>query len=276
MKFGNSEIFVFNDGTFTLDTGAAFGIVPRNVWHKKIQPNPEGRVMLQSNIPVIINEDRGYILDTGLGSNPDPSKKKWFQIDKSSDLNKSIQAFDLEKKITHILHSHMHFDHIGHTFEKNTDGNFFLKDAIPIINNTELKNFRKPNEFTRGSYNQWNSNISRRKKKLIFGSSNLVGGMKIIQTSGHTSGHTAFIFESSGNKLIYFGDLIPTTFHLKPGYLTAMDTYPMETVKFKKKLVKQAINGKYLCLFSHDIDISAAYLTGDESNPEIEKVSLTH
>ncbi|EQD76438.1 metal dependent hydrolase [mine drainage metagenome] len=57
--------------------------------------------------------------------------------------------------------------------------------------------------------------------------------------------------------------------------MTAIDTYPMETVKFKKKLVKQAINGKYLCLFSHDIDISAAYLTGDESNPEIEKVFLT-
>ncbi len=274
MKFGNSEILIFRDGTFTLDTGAAFGIIPRNVWSRHIVPNNEGRVPLQTNIPIIIGKEKSFMIDSGLGLNPDPLKKKWFQVNKSEDLSKSLIEMDLQRKITYILHSHMHFDHMGHTFEKDEAGTYFLPDAVPVINKRELENFRKPNEFTKGSYTQWDKNFAKRKTRIISGSSNIQGGMKIVQTSGHTSGHCAFSYEDGNHRLTYFGDLIPNTFYLKTGYLTAIDTYPMETIRYKKKLIRQAIRERRLCLFSHDTKTSAAYLSGDESNPEIEAVNV--
>uniref|UniRef100_UPI0023F14901 hypothetical protein n=1 Tax=Metallibacterium scheffleri TaxID=993689 RepID=UPI0023F14901 len=84
----------------------------------------------------------------------------------------------------------------------------------------------------------------------------------------------AFLYEDGDSKLTYFGDLVPNTFYLKAGYLTAIDTYPMETIIQKKKLIKQAIREKRLCFFSHDMKIGAAFLSGDESNPDIEPVNV--
>jgi Zn-dependent hydrolases, including glyoxylases len=274
VKFGNSEIYIFNDGTFTLDTGAAFGIIPKNVWSKRTTVNSEGRVSLQTNIPVIVGREYGFIIDTGLGKNPDPVKSKWFQVEKKSDLAATLSESGIDRKITHILHSHMHFDHMGHTFEMDQDRSYFLNKAIPVVNRKELNNFKKPNEFTKGSYIQWQKDFSRRKSRTVEGTTKLSGGMKIMETSGHTSGHCAFLYEDGDSKLTYFGDLVPNTFYLKAGYLTAIDTYPMETIIQKKKLIKQAIREKRLCFFSHDMKISAAFLSGDESNPEIEPVNV--
>ncbi len=274
MKFGNSEIYIFNDGTFTLDTGAAFGIIPKNVWSKHITANTEGRVPLQTNIPVIVGKENGFIIDTGLGKHPDPLKSKWFQVEKKSDLSLTLSETGIDQKITHILHSHMHFDHMGHTFERDQNNAYFLKNAIPVINKRELANFKKPNEFTKGSYIQWDKDFAKRKSRIVEGTTRISGGMKIIETSGHTSGHCVFQYEDGDQKFTYFGDLVPNTFYLKAGYLTAIDTYPMETIIQKKKLIKQAVRDRRLCLFSHDMKVSAAYLSGDESNPEIEPVNI--
>ena len=43
---------------------------------------------------------------------------------------------------------------------------------------------------------------------------------------------------------MYFGDLIPSAFHVKIPYITAIDSFPIETVKMKKKLIERAIREK--------------------------------
>ena len=41
MKFGNSEIYVVSDGSFKMDGGAIFGVVPKAIWSNKITPDPQ-------------------------------------------------------------------------------------------------------------------------------------------------------------------------------------------------------------------------------------------
>ena len=41
MKFGNSEIYVVSDGSFKMDGGAIFGVVPKAIWSNKLTPDPQ-------------------------------------------------------------------------------------------------------------------------------------------------------------------------------------------------------------------------------------------
>jgi hypothetical protein len=51
-----------------------------------------------------------------------------------------------------------------------------------------------------------------------------------------------------------FADLIPTRHHLRLPWIMGYDLYPTETLEFKKGVIPQALDERWLCLFYHDID----------------------
>jgi hypothetical protein len=58
-----------------------------------------------------------------------------------------------------------------------------------------------------------------------------------------------------GEQTVYgFADLIPTRNHLALPWIMGYDLYPTETLEFKKRVLPQAIDEEWLCLFYHDID----------------------
>jgi hypothetical protein len=71
-----------------------------------------------------------------------------------------------------------------------------------------------------------------------------------------------------GGRTIYgFADLIPTRHHLPPAWIAGFDLYPVETLEFKKKIIPQALEEDWICLFYHDIDMPFCRL--DERNGKI-------
>ena len=46
MKFGDIDICVLSDGTFKLDGGAMFGIVPKPLWQRHKEPDEANRILL--------------------------------------------------------------------------------------------------------------------------------------------------------------------------------------------------------------------------------------
>ena len=67
---------------------------------------------------------------------------------------------------------------------------------------------------------------------------------------------------------------ITTSFHLRLPYITAIDGFPMDTLYWKKKLITKAIKDHALCIFNHDTQVKAAYLSGETGNPKIESVDI--
>lgn len=273
MKFGSTEIELLSDGSFTLEVGACFGVVPRKIWSKQVKENENNRVEMALNIPLIRTPEWSALIDSGVGRKPDERTARIFEIKKDEDLINQLEGITPQDKVDYIVQSHLHFDHMGHSFE-SLDSGISFPNALRIAQKDEFDNMRNPNEVTRGSYVNGKGNEGTFRMQEITGSVKIRDGLRVVRTGGHTSGHQAIIYENDGKGLIYFGDIVPSSFNLKLPYITAIDTFPLDTLEMKRKLFKLAIEKNYICIFNHDKFTRAAYLRGEVGNVEIEPVEF--
>ncbi len=256
---------ILNDGSYCLDAGAYLGIVPKALWTKYFNDN-NNRLRIGTNLPFFIINGKSYLIDAGIGNVFDDKFMKIFSPEKSSDAENLIKNNYGIESVDRVLISHMHFDHCGHLYSKG-----ILSRSEIYMQKKEMINFKKPNEFTRGSY------VNRKiygKIHYIDGSSRINSKIRVIHTGGHTSGHQAIIFEINSKKYMYGGDLFPSSFHIRPYYVTAIDTFPLESLKIKKMLVKKAINEHIIMIFNHDNNNTLGEISGTVNKPAFNKIDI--
>lgn len=273
MKFGNTDVYLLSDGTFTLETGACFGVVPKKIWSRQVKESENNRITMALNVPLIVAEDWTALIDSGVGSSPDERMARIYEISKHDDIMDQVEQKTGKRDVDYIVHSHLHFDHMGHSFEQ-VSGGISFPGAKRIAQSEEYRNFRNTNEVTRGSYVPYPENESRFNVTRLDGSTAVRDGLRVVKTGGHTSGHQAIILENGGKGMIYFGDIMPSSFNVRLPYITAIDTFPLDTLEMKRDLISLAIRRNYLCVFNHDMKIKAGYLTGSVEKAEVEPVEF--
>ena len=85
-------------------------------------------------------------------------------------------------------------------------------------------------------------------------------GVRVERTGGHTGQHQIVYLESGGKTAVFVADLIPTTAHLQDPWVMGYDLFPMETMAFKKRFIREAIEREYLVLFEHDPIVAAGII----------------
>jgi glyoxylase-like metal-dependent hydrolase (beta-lactamase superfamily II) len=256
------ELDFLNDGSYELDAGAYFGIVPKAIWSRYFNDN-ENKIRITTNVPLLNINNRHILLDAGIGNNFSDKFRKIFKPIKDHDIEETIENDNNIKDIDKIIVSHMHFDHCGHVFSKS---NLFRNTSL-IVQKKELQAYRHPNEFTRGSYIK---DKIMPEIAALNGSTRINGNINVIITGGHSEGHMVTIFNINSHKYMYGGDLFPSAFHIKPYYITAIDSYPVESLRLKKKLVKKAIKENITIIFNHDPEHVLARVYGNSDKPELQ------
>ena len=260
---------ILNGGTFSLDPGAIFGITPKVSWERFFKPNQTGRIDLAVNIPLIKAYGNLIALDSGLNENMEERGRRFFEVKVNPNLSDQLYDLNADRHIDYTILSHLHFDHSGGLSGKK--GNAFL-NSRRIYQISELKTARGHLEFTSGSYPRVRT---ARSDLIIKGSKRLKSWIRVIYTGGHSSGHQIVEFNIGNLKYIYPGDLMPSTFHVKPTHITAIDTFPLDTFRWKKILIKKAIDQNIRLIFSHDREVKVAVLSGKYNDPEITPVDVT-
>ena len=64
------------------------------------------------------------------------------------------------------------------------------------------------------------------------------------RTGGHTMHHQIVRIESGGRTAVFAADLMPTTAHVDEPWIMGYDLYPMDTLAFKKRFVREAIDAR--------------------------------
>ena len=67
-QFGNFELTAVSDGTYSLDGGAFFGVVPKSMWQKKVTPDERNLVPTGLNSVVVRTGDKTILIETGIGN----------------------------------------------------------------------------------------------------------------------------------------------------------------------------------------------------------------
>ncbi|HEX9121038.1 MAG TPA: MBL fold metallo-hydrolase, partial [Terriglobales bacterium] len=111
-QFGDFEFSIFSDGTYFLDGGAMFGVVPKPLWEKKMQPDEQNRIVLGLNTLLIRTGKQNVIVETGIG--PKLSPKMQSIYGHSPRLLENLRAGAVDPaSIDIVINTHLHFDHCG-------------------------------------------------------------------------------------------------------------------------------------------------------------------
>lgn len=269
MNIGRFDVSIISDGTFKLDGGGMFGIVPKALWEKKASPDGQNRITLGMNCVLIRTGKKNYLLESGIGAKVSEKFRKIYEIEEGGRIISGLaQAGVRPEEIDGVIVTHLHFDHSGGCTVCGLDGKISatFPKAKYFIQKLEWHDAMHPNELTDGSYLEENFLPLQKSKnlELINGNAKIDKGITVQMTGGHTRGHQIVWLESEGEKACFLGDFIPTTYHLKVPWIMAYDEYPMDLVNLKKGILKKLVEEKYRCFWYHDPVISSSFLKWDE------------
>lgn len=268
MKLGNFDIIPLTDGKFRLDGGAMFGVVPRVIWERCCPADDLNRVQLGLAPLLIRAHGKNILVDTGLGSKNDDKFKKMFAVERTSTLSDSLGQFDLTPDDIHlVINTHLHFDHAGGNtcFDDQGQTVAAFQRAKYFVQEGEFDDAVRSNERTKASYRRENFTplMHCNQWELLKGDAELLPGLSVMVTGGHTEHHQVVKIESEGKVALYLGDLIPTVSHLPLPYIMGYDLFPLQTLESKRWILDQAWEEEWLLVFEHDPKLHMGYVKKD-------------
>jgi methylmalonyl-CoA epimerase len=264
---GDFRLTALHDGGFRLDGGAMFGIVPRPLWEKLAPPDDRNRIQLAMR-PLLVEASWGrMIVDCGAGGKLGPKAADIYALDRRRHLDHALADVGLDSSaIDFALATHLHFDHFGGATAP-IDG--VLKPRFAraryLIRAAEWEDATHPHERNRASYLQEDFVPLKDARVVDFYQEDgvLKPGVRVVRTGGHTGQHQIVYLESGGKTAVFVADLIPTTAHLQDPWIMGYDLFPVDTLMFKKRFVREAIEREYLVFFEHDPHVAAGYIRED-------------
>lgn len=271
MQFGKFEIFSIVENNFQVDGGAMYGVIPKVIWQRFNPPDADNMLRLDINLLLIKADGKNILIDSGIGDTLSEKQKKIFGIQRESGLESGLSALRLSPSdIDMVILTHLHADHAGGviTPDKNQNKVPRFPQARHVVQSKEWEDAMHPDERTSATYFTSNLKILEENKllDLVDGEVEVTKGIKVTNTGGHTPGHQAVLIEDGDNKIIFAGDVIPTTYHLKIPYVASVDLYPRETMEQKRKILQMCLNDGWGLAFDHDIKMKIGKLekTGEE------------
>jgi glyoxylase-like metal-dependent hydrolase (beta-lactamase superfamily II) len=266
LTLGDFELTAVSDGTYRLDGGAFFGVVPKVMWEKKVEADAENYVPVGLNSVVVRTGQHTVLIETGIGNKlPERLIKIFGQPAKLLD---NLNAAGISPEdIDIVINSHLHFDHCG--------WNTTLRDGKIVPTFPKAKYYAPEGEWQHGrlqlerdaiSYMSENYDplIKTGQMELLQGDQEIVPGISVRVFPGHTLHMQAVIIQSGSQTACYISDLIPTSAHIDLTWVMAFDLLPLRTIESRKRYYAQSIPEKWLTMFTHDPNMPWAYVEKDE------------
>ena len=268
---GDFELTIVSDGTYFLDGGAFFGVVPKTMWSKKVTPDEQNRLDAGLNSLLVRTGKKNILIETGIGNKL--SDKMAHIYKQPAKLLENLQAAGVAPEdIDIVINTHLHFDHCGWNTVRGGDRVVAtFPNATYYAPEGEWQYARHPSERDAISFISENYDplVESGQMKLLRGGEELVPGISVKTFPGHTAHMQAVIVRSGGGgnekkTACYVSDLIPTSAHINLAWGMAFDLYPLETIESRKKYYAQAIPERWLTVFTHDDQTPWGYVERDE------------
>jgi glyoxylase-like metal-dependent hydrolase (beta-lactamase superfamily II) len=261
LTLGDFELTAVSDGTYPLDGGALFGVVPKVIWSKKVTADENNFVPAGLNSVVVRTGRETVLIETGLGNKlPDKTVRIYGQPAK---LLGALETAGISpEQIDIVINSHLHFDHCGWNTVRQGER------IVPTF--PKAKYYAQRGEWEHAhagerdgvSYlgENYDPLVQSGTMELLRGDREIVPGISVKVFPGHTRDMQAIVITSGGHTACYISDLIPTTAHLELNYVMGFDLYPLQTIESRKLYYARSIPEKWLTMFTHDQHTPWAYV----------------
>jgi glyoxylase-like metal-dependent hydrolase (beta-lactamase superfamily II) len=278
MRFGSFELISLSDGLFRLDGGAMFGVVPKPLWEKRAPADERNRIRLGLR-PLLVRGEKVMIIDGGIGDKMSDKERDIYGIDRGATIDRSLAEAGLSGGDIEIaLATHLHFDHVGGFTVRDASGALrpAFERARYVVRRGDWDDATHPHERNRASYLPDNFRPLEAAGVVDFhdGDVEVMPGVRVERSGGHAMHHQVVYIESEGRTAVFPADMIPTRAHIDEPWIMGYDLYPMDTLAFKKRFVREAIDREYLIFFEHDPDIAAGYIREKDGRKYVEPADV--
>jgi len=251
---GDFELTVVSDGTYLLDGGGFFGVVPKSLWSRKVTANENNLVSSGLNSLLVRTGKKNILIETGIGNKL--SEKMVRIYGQPAQLLDNLRtAGTVREEIDIVINSHLHFDHCGWNTVR-TDGKIAatFPNAKYYAPEGEWQYARHPSLRDAISFISENYDplVESGQMTLLKGGEEIIPGFSVKTFPGHTAHMQGVLVTSGGKTACYISDVIPTSAHIDLSWGMSYDLYPLETIDSKKKYYAEAIPEKWLTVFTHD------------------------
>lgn len=240
-----------------------FGVVPKPLWSKLITPDDQNRIPLSLRSLYLEKGDKKVLVDLGMGFDWEDKAKKIYSLE-TTPLHEILKK-NLNLKpsdITHVVLTHLHFDHCGFLSQKN--GNVFessFPNAEIIMCEENMKNAQNPQSRESASYLKhiWEPVLKKKQFRLVscqwLEHREVLPGIYLRRVDGHTVGQAMVYVNGQDAEYIFPGDLCPTENHLKEVYVMGYDMNASLSVKEKKQFLSEEKTRSSRIVFEHSAKV---------------------
>ena len=273
LTIGDARLTMLNGGNFRLDGGAMHGVVPKTLWSKLVSCDALNRCEYATRCLLIEVAGKRVLVETGNGDKFSPKLKEIYGIDHDRSIGDALREVGLSPDdIDFVIMSHLHFDHSGGATRFSTSGKGLAPvfgRARHVVQRREWEDATHPHERNRASYLQENIGPLGESGllQLVDGETEIVPGVRVIPTPGHTAGHQSVLigaWDPGAPKALFLGDVVPTAVHVKLPWVMSYDLDPARTVETKSALFKRAVMEDWLLVWGHDKDHAGGRLGVDK------------
>ncbi len=299
LTLGDFELSIFSDGTYPLDGGAFFGVIPKVMWSRKVEADERNYVRAGLNSLLIRTGKHNILVETGMGNKLSERMIKFYG--QPAKLLENLAAAGVASEdIDVVINTHLHFDHCGWNTIRDKNGK--IVPAFPRAKyyapEGEWQYSRRPSDRDAISYlpDNYDPLVASGQMTLLKGGEEIVPGISVKTFTGHTAHMQGVIINGrpglerarlkaappadatgigasapASTVACYISDLIPTTAHIDLTWGMGFDLYPLDTIESKKQYYARAIPEKWLTVFTHDPKAPWAYIEKDEIGKMVAK-----
>ena len=237
------KLYSVNLGTFKLDGGAMFGVVPKSIWQRT---NPsDDRNLCDWALRLLLIEDgkRLILVDTGMGHKQSEKFFGYYFRGGSHDMDAALAEHGFHRDdITDVFLTHMHFDHVGGAVIMEGDRLApAFKNAKYWSNKHHWNWAENPNPREKASFLQENFAPLKASDQVSFLDIPRETGLyetadlpfKVYVVNGHTEAQMLPFIETKGEKILYTADPLASVGHIPLPYVMGYDVRPLQTMAEK-------------------------------------------
>jgi glyoxylase-like metal-dependent hydrolase (beta-lactamase superfamily II) len=253
IRIGRIDVTALSDGTggfFVLKLLAE----PKRVEAEKLMAKSWVKQPVDASVNAFLIKLPGHaiLVDTGAGDLLGP---------KFAKLQDGLRASGVQPEdVTDILVTHIHPDHTGGLM---IGGKMVFPNATVHVNKRELEFWTDQAtgenypEATKGFYKQVEPTVgpyvAAGHVKTFEGATELFPGLHTLPAYGHTPGHTYYVLEDGGEKLVFMGDTIhaPDAQFDDPDITIAFDVDQKQAAATRKRAFADAAQNGYFVALDH-------------------------
>lgn len=269
MQLGDFEIHLLAAGGWHNDGGAMFGVVPKVMWERQ-RPADERNLIRCACVGVVVrHRGRVIVCETGIGTKLDSKRARQMAVYEPDGLLLALRRLGIRPdEVDLVTSTHLHWDHAGGFTRRGPGGRVELTfpKAKHVVQRAELDFALDPDPRSRAGYYQddFLPVAEAGLLELVDGEAEIVPGLMLHQTGGHTPGHQTVTFAASADlACVMTGDLVALRPHLRIPWVPAADLDVRRTIEEKTRLLAEAASHRWLLVLGHEPDGAAGYVDSE-------------